>query len=182
MEVSPENIQKILRKYCAFLGRYDVGPAVHESATAYVFIAEMSTMTGIGTGDSRVALKFMKAKSQYSNELEAREHITLSPSSKASNNSCNSEAIIQILEHIDGDDDSDYTEAVALKGLSEYPYLLVFPACDRSLADMIVHDSICGKLEKIKTVIREICSRHVLTNTMFFIRPFLFTRLISLFL
>ena len=99
---------------------------------------------------SKFALKFMKNKEQFYREITSREDLQ-------------SNCVLPVLEYFDGDTNSKY--ALAVKNnelLAAYNYMLVLPYSDKSLHDIILHDSLCGDWERIRVILYEICQ--CLTN------------------
>jgi len=124
------------------IGRYKLGSMLHKSATSCVISASDSN----SEADSRVALKFMKDRDQFDREQSARMGLPTN-------------CVIPIIQSFDGDSDMAFVEAVSKQDVlsSEYRYLLVLPLSDKSLFDMIAHDSLCGDLNWIRVVFIEIC-------------------------
>lgn len=123
-------------KRLLFYSRYRIksGPAEHESATCLVVFAtqvDVQNVTSEGTAASKVALKFMRFKEQYLREIETR--------SELSNFSADSDDhIVPVLHCCDRATDAAFAAACAADPrFANYPFLLVLPAADRCLRDII---------------------------------------------
>ena len=64
-----------------------------------------------------------------------------------------------IRSSFNGDIDASFVEAVSKQDSlsAEYRYLLVLRLSDKSLFDMIAHDSLCGKMDRIRFIMMDIC-------------------------
>ena len=65
--------------------------------------------------------------------------------------------MLPVLKWFDSDVDLHCVDALKQHGYSEYRYFIVFPVCDKSLSDMILHDSLCGNMPAIRHCVEEIC-------------------------
>ena len=88
----------------------------------------------------------MKAKDQFCRGQSAR--VGLPP-----------DCVIPVIQSFDGDVDASFIEAVSKQDTlsAEYRYLLVLRLSDKSLFDMIAHDSLCGNMDKIRFIMMDIC-------------------------
>ena len=88
----------------------------------------------------------MKDKNQFYREQDARDGLSV-------------DCVIPIIQSFDGDLDALFIDAVSKQDTlsSEYRYLLVLPLSDKSLFDMIAHDSLCGNIDKIRFIMIDIC-------------------------
>ncbi len=123
-------------KRLLFYSRYRIesGPAEHESPTCLVVFAtqvDVQNVSSDGSAGSRVALKFMRFKEQYLREIETRSELsTLSVD-------CD-DHIVPVLHCCNQASDAAFAAACAADPrFANYPYLLVLPAADRCLRDII---------------------------------------------
>jgi serine/threonine protein kinase len=79
-----------------------------------------------------VCLKFLKHRENFQRELDSRHcalHGATSP-----------DHIVPVLAAYDGTADEDFARELEARGYASHPYLLVFPAGDRSLSAVIDHE------------------------------------------
>lgn len=98
-----------------------------------------------------VALKFMKHKSQYTTELNARANAKFS-----------SEYVIMIIEAFDGESqaeyDSDFRFSAKKKGFEDYPFCIVMDVADNNLQRIILQQHIAGHdWDYIKLITKSLC-------------------------
>ncbi len=123
-------------KRLLFYSRYKIksGPAEHESPTCLVVFArqvDVQNVTSEDSSASSVALKFMRFKQQYLREIETRSELS------KSNLSCD-DHVVPVLHCCDRYSDAAFAAAcTADPRFADYPYLLVLPAADRCLRDII---------------------------------------------
>jgi serine/threonine protein kinase/ankyrin repeat protein len=150
------------RKHIFFCGLYQFDPTAleHRSATSVVYLASMSQGAEQGQGQDyarqKVALKFMKDRSQFDRERSIRETGNLS-----------AEFTLQLLSHRSADDDTEFATELAGQGLEEYRHMIVMLAADRSLRTIITHDHIAGSdMETVKQLTKQMihCLEHVHTQ------------------
>jgi hypothetical protein len=102
----------------------------HVSPTCVVHLAVDHSLP---EGEDRgVALKFMRQKEQFDREVQVRTSAAFDDA-----------FVITIGRAIDGD--VEETREFEAKGFSAYPYLIVMPAGDRSLADVVAKENIAGQ-------------------------------------
>jgi serine/threonine protein kinase len=95
--------------------------------------------------DRPVALKFMRNASEYQREIEARQKGDFSD-----------EYVIGILRSHSADEDPAFAAALARKDLEDLPYCIVMKAGERTLADIISREHICGSVEQTRSICAEI--------------------------
>ena len=134
-------VRKAMENHIYFHKRYNIGKSIHKSATSYVLFAQDVIHD---ENISSVALKFFKDKEQFERERKARDGL---------DDSC----VIPILNFFDSDCDDEFKASVEKMSFEEYRYMVSMPASEKSLDDIIRHDSICGDYEKIRVVIDQIC-------------------------
>lgn len=123
-------------KRLLFYSRYKIksGPAEHESPTCLVVFAKQVDVKNVTSDNSsalKVALKFMRYELQYLREIETRSQL-----SKTSL-SCD-DHVVPVLHCCDRYTDTAFAAACAADPrFADYPYLLVLPAADRCLRDII---------------------------------------------
>ncbi len=123
-------------KRLLFYSRYRIksGPAEHESPTCLVVFARQVDVENVTSDDSaasKVALKFMRFKHQYLREIETRSELAKSSLSS-------DDHIVPVLHCCDRESDTAFAAACRADArFADYPYLLVLPAADRCLRDII---------------------------------------------
>lgn len=134
-------------------------PAVHQSKTCKVFLG-LDHSGGVdakdnGTDDDRkdnegkgaptcsddppptpVALKFMRNQDQWQRELDARQGLDTA-------------YVIGVLRAHDGEADAGFNAALVARDLADYPYVLVLPRADLSLADALQHEHLAPSPEEV---------------------------------
>ena len=132
------------------------GAPAHQSATCIVSLADrFNPKDGTSTP---VALKFMKHKQQFVQEIRARNEHSLDEA-----------FVVGVLDSYVGDDDEDFSAELQRykpPGLrhkppiyEHYRYCVVLPQGTRSLHDAIGHDHIAGvadEIGKVKYVLTEV--------------------------
>ena len=68
----------------------------------------------------QVALKFMKVKETFLNEVSIREESNF-----------DSQFVMDIIDHFDSDNDGEFKKSLVQRGFDNYPYLVVMPVGDR---------------------------------------------------
>ena len=113
-----------------FMGQYEFvsGAVEHESETCIVrFALDMITNTS-------VAMKFIKDKSQFNQEIIPRVTKALS-----------AEYVVELLSSLEKDSDPKFARELARKRYSQYVGCIVMPRADRTLEAIIAHEHIAGK-------------------------------------
>jgi len=134
ISTASSEVRRLLHSYILFCGRYELqaGPAAHKSGTAVVFFATDKHQPD-AAAVSKVALKFMANLDQFEREQVVR-----------SSAGFDERLVLSVLRGHTSTADEQYAASAHRMGLSAYPYCLVMPAADRSLADIIAHDHIAG--------------------------------------
>lgn len=122
--------KSVLLEKSLFLGRYELkkGSPEHVSDQCIVQMAVDHQQLS----DPIVALKFMRNKSSFLREVNARRLGQLDV-----------EFVVEVLETYDSDSNSEY--CAEAKGRGKFPYCLVMKAGDRNLAAVLLHEHIAGR-------------------------------------
>jgi ankyrin repeat protein len=109
-----------------------------------------------------VALKFMKNRVHFQREISMRTTTSTTSSSKNSSITTSSDDyIIKLLRYHDSDTDPLLKqELIQKKGLySDYPYILVMVAAERTFVDVMLHENFSGGRDwhKIRQIAQQLC-------------------------
>lgn len=138
--IADSRISKVIKSYTHFLGEYEIYKSVHTSATSKVVLAYHDD----GLKITNVALKFFKNREQYKREIDSRVGL-------------DEKYLLPVLRHFDGDDDESLKKALESFGFFQYKHVIVMPASDKSLTDMILHDTICASMHDVRSLFKELC-------------------------
>jgi ankyrin repeat protein/serine/threonine protein kinase len=148
ISITHPKIGALMMSYLIFMDRYTFISVLHKSETSLVLLANDSKCDK-GDDDTKVALKFMTNKSYFNRELVAREGL---PSVLRT-------CVMPVIASCDGDSDNFFIEAVRRQCILSpvYRYMLVLPLAQKNLLDVIIHDNLCGNIEKVQPIILDIC-------------------------
>jgi hypothetical protein len=149
--------KKILRQSYYFIKRYeirDLSRPHHQSQTCIIHEA-------IDHSDDKravVALKFMKNKDSYNNEVLIR-----------SKGGFDSDCVINIITQYDSDCDDWFKRRIEREGFSSHPYLIVMPFGGRNMSEVVSSGELINQSEAgsntsvIRTVITDVarCLQHI---------------------
>jgi hypothetical protein len=141
----------------------DMTQLVHQSATCKVLLAldhsdSNSTVGGddverkeepktggaeASVGPRKVALKFMRDKDQWRRELDARR------GGSGGEAALNPAFVVGVHRAHDGQEELRFARDLAARQLGDYPYVLVMPRADRSLADVLKHEHLAPSPDEV---------------------------------
>ena len=170
--IASTSVKRVMLEHLLFLGKYEIfAEPIHKSDSSYVYFAwehrvdcsdgnfsEQNFSHDIGVfglsaqhENRKVALKFIRNKGNFLQEVQAR---------KDGDGLLDSHCVLPILDQHDGDEDAHFMKAVEVRRDidDEYRYMIVLPACDKSLDYVLRHGGICGRdWLAIRTIMDEIC-------------------------
>jgi hypothetical protein len=130
MNIASPACHRLIELSRFFCKRYEVDAhPVHISATCRVHLA-----VDHGDGKRHVALKFMKNKELYLHEDWIRRSFGLSETS-----------VVVVLRSESGDEDERFGAEIARRGFSSHPYMLVMPAADKNLSQIILTERVASE-------------------------------------
>lgn len=153
MYIAEPKCKELILKYLYFLGRYNFVSSVpiHQSETSAVFIAIDSSVTT--EERSHVALKFMRYKDHFDREVNTRVEYNLEK-----------EFLIQAVASYSHEDCEFLLEEIRSRNIGDYSYLLVMPAADHNLQNLLMHELLAGRnWEEIKQIFKQLigCVSHL---------------------
>jgi serine/threonine protein kinase len=92
----------------------------------------------------RVALKFMKNKDQWLQEQKMR-----SGSGGSGTVALDPRYVIDVLQAHDGAEDAQFGQDLEKRQLRDYPFVLVMPRAERSLADVLQHEHVAPSPDEV---------------------------------
>ena len=144
LSIAHAKVRATINEFLYLCGKYEliVGPPVHCSATSIVQLAiqhvdegsrdhlgmSIKSDNGVKSSDGqrKVALKFMRNRTQFVKEIEARDSMNL-----------DERFVLSKLDEMDATIHPDYSNYMTRIGLVDYPLCMVMPAADRSLKAII---------------------------------------------
>jgi serine/threonine protein kinase len=93
----------------------------------------------------RVALKFMKNKDQWLQEQKMRNGSGGSGAVQA----LDPRYVIDVLQAHDGAEDAQFGQDLENRQLRDYPFVLVMPRAERSLADVLQHEHLAPSPDEV---------------------------------
>jgi serine/threonine protein kinase len=130
------------------IGRQDSGVLMERFSNIHRFSKSQGVIHLVQDKKKRVALKFMTVKEQFMREVETRRRCQF-----------DSEYVVDVYEAFDADEDEAFRLDIERRNLDDYPYLVVMPAGDKSLQNIIFTEHIAGiDWPKIKNIARQIAA------------------------
>ena len=114
-----------------FFKRYEITTASKPHYQSQTCIIHFAIDNYNGT-TRPVALKFVKYKESLINEVEIR-----------AKGDFDSQYVLDVITHYDSDSDPEFHKCIVQRGFANYPYLLVLPAGDRNLNEIITNGYYC---------------------------------------
>jgi hypothetical protein len=139
----------------------DTSQLVHQSATCKVLLALDHSDGAVGgdhieekeepipggakasAGPRKVALKFMRDREQWRRELEARR------GGAGGGAPLDATFVVGVIRAHDGDEELRFARDLVERQLGDYPYVLVMPRADRSLADVLKHEHLAPSPDEV---------------------------------
>jgi serine/threonine protein kinase len=141
----------VSKLYLGGLYELDLTQLVHQSTTCKVY---MALDHGGEAGPVCVVLKCMKRKDQWQRELDARV------GGADGLGKLDGAFVIDVLRVHSSDMDERFKLDLEARGLGDYPFCLVMPRADRSLADVLKHEHLAPSPAEVQwSVVRDITAQ-----------------------
>jgi hypothetical protein len=143
VDIAEPRCKAAFMRHIYFLGKFKFieGPPEHQSETSSVYFGHevsIDAVHGEEKTSARLALKFMKHREQFDREVQLRKVHSL-----------HDNYVVQEIGCYDGDNDEDFQAELDALNIGDYRYLLVMPAAERNLHDIMTHENIGGKNWKL---------------------------------
>jgi serine/threonine protein kinase len=105
--------------------------------------------------NKHVAIKFMRNEAQWRQELVTR-------CGNAENGALDEAFVIGVLRAYNADEEKEqFRKDLEARDLQDYPYVLVMPRADRSLADVLKHEHLAPSPDEVHWAEVRVITQHV---------------------